>query len=177
MLPQRIRSYLLRGLETTPDLLDRLLADVTDPATYDRRPDPERFTLREVLAHLADWEGVFQQRLRQTLSEDNPPLLGLDEGKLAVDRDYAHAEPAECRARFRQGRAGLLTTLRGLTPAQWERVGTHTEVGPLTLETQAVMIASHDGYHLHQILEWRGPSLTECFCTTPLRKSYDAPLH
>ena len=35
---------------------------------------------------------------------------------MAVDRDYAHADPAECRARFRQGRAGLLTTLRGLTP-------------------------------------------------------------
>ena len=108
MLPERIRLYLLRGLETTPDLLDRLLGDVSDPAAYDRRPDPERFTLREVLAHLADWEEVFRRRLRQTLDEDNPKLLGLDEGKLAVERDYAHADPVECRARFRRGRAELL---------------------------------------------------------------------
>jgi hypothetical protein len=154
MLPERVRLYLLRGLETTPDLLDRLLGNVTDPAIYDRRPDPERFTLLEVLAHLADWEEVFQQRLRQTLEEDNPPLLGPDPAQVAAERDYAHADPAECRARFRRGRAELLTVLRGLTPAQWERVGMHSEVGPLTLETQAVMIASHDGYHLHQILGW-----------------------
>ena len=154
MLPERIKSYLLRDLEVTPDLLDRLLGEVTDPAVYDRRPDPERFTLREVLAHLADWEAVFLQRLRQTLDQDNPALVGLDEGRLAVDHDYAHADPAECRVRFRRGRRELLAALRGVTPGQWERVGIHSEIGLVSVETQAVMIASHDGYHLQQILEW-----------------------
>lgn len=154
MLPDRIKRYLLRGLEATPDLLDRLLGDVTDPSVWDRRPDPARFTLREVLAHLADWEVVFLKRIRQTRDEENAALVGLDEGQLARDRDYAHADPAECRARFRHGRQELLTALNGLRPDQWDRVGTHTEVGPVSLETQAVMIASHDGYHLQQILEW-----------------------
>ena len=154
MLPDRIKTYLLCDLEATPELLDRLLPDVSDEAIYDRRPDPERFTVREVIAHLADWEEVFLSRIQQTRDQDNAKFAGMDEGKLARDHDYAHADPAECRARFRQGRQTLVDTLRGLTPAQWERVGTHSEIGPVTVETQAVMIASHDGYHLKQILEW-----------------------
>ena len=132
MLPQRIRTYLLRGLETTPDLLDRLLDDVTDPAVYDRRPDPERFTLREVLAHLADWEVVFQQRLRQTLTEDNPTLIGLDEGNWPWSATTPTPTPPSAGRVSGRAARELLTTLRGLTPAQWERIGTHTEVGPLT---------------------------------------------
>ena len=154
MLPDRIKRSLLRGLEAAPDLLDRLLEDVTDPAHLDRRPDPNRFTMREVMAHLADWEGVFLLRVRQTRDEENAALIGLDEGQLAWDHDYAHADPADCRARFRHGRQELLAALSELTPAQWGRVGTHSEIGPISLETQAVMIASHDGYHLQQILEW-----------------------
>ena len=56
MLPERIHLYLLLDLESAPEALARLLADVTDPAAWDRRPDPDRFTLREMVAHLADWK-------------------------------------------------------------------------------------------------------------------------
>ncbi len=154
MLPERITSYLLCGLAATPEVLDRLLTGVTNPTVYDRRPDPDRFTLREVLAHLADWEMVFLQRLRQTLDEDAPALIGLNPEQLAQDRDYAHADPAECLARFQKGRQEVLAVLHGVTPPQWGRVGTHTEIGPISLETQAVMIVSHDGYHTMQILQW-----------------------
>ncbi len=153
MLPNRIRTYLLCDLEATPEVLDRLFAGVADPAIYDRRPDPERFTLREVMAHLADWEEVFFERIRQTRDEEGATFVGLDPGQVAQDHDYAHADPAECRARFRRGRHVLLAALRGLTPAQWERVGTHAEIGPISLEAQVIMITSHDGYHLQQILE------------------------
>src|SRR5437879_4197786 len=60
MLPVFARKYVLAGLTGSPDVLEALLKDVgpNDPA-WDKRPDPERFTIREVLAHLADWEGIF----------------------------------------------------------------------------------------------------------------------
>ena len=59
MMNERTRHYLLLDLESAPDVLARLLADMSDPAVYDRTPDPDRFTLREMVAHLADWEAVF----------------------------------------------------------------------------------------------------------------------
>jgi len=84
MLPDRIHFYLLTDLECAPDVLARLLADVAEPAMWDRRPDSDRFTLREMAAHLADWEGVFLARLTQTRDEENATLHGLDEGKVAI---------------------------------------------------------------------------------------------
>ncbi len=156
MLPPRLYTYLLLDLDSAPDVLARMLRGVTDPAAYDARPDPARFTLREVLAHLADWEAVFLRRLTTTRDEDNGILQGLDEGRVALDHDYAHADPSECLARYKSGRAAIVSFLRALAPDQWQRVGYHTELGPITLETQAILIAVHDGYHRQQTLEWLG---------------------
>jgi uncharacterized damage-inducible protein DinB len=152
MLPTKLYGYLLIDLESAPDVLARLLAEVSDPAIWDRRPDPERFTLREVVAHLADWDQVFLGRLMQTRDADNPVLQGLDEGQVARDNDYAHADPAESLTRHAAGRAETVRFLRGLSPEQWARVGSHTELGPITLESQAALIAFHDGYHRQQVL-------------------------
>ncbi len=154
MLPDRIHLYLLLDLECAPAVLARLLADVTDPAAWDRRPDPDRFTLREMVAHLADWDGVFLGRMTQTRDEENATLRGLDEGQVAIDHDYAHADPQECLMRYEAGREKIVAFLRALSPEQWGRVGTHTEVGPISLETQAVLIAVHDGYHRQQALSY-----------------------
>ncbi len=152
MLPERVYRYLLLDLESAPDVLGKMLETVTDPSIYDRRPDPERFTLREVIAHLADWDKVFLGRLTQTVVSENPTLQGIDEGQVAVDNDYAHAEPAESLARHKANRAELVAFLRTLTPPQWERTGTHTELGPITLTAQAVLVGAHDGYHRQQVV-------------------------
>ncbi len=152
MLPLRLYTYLLLDLDSAPDVLARMLRDITDPAAYDARPDPARFTLREVLAHLADWEAVFLRRLTTTRDEEDGVLQGLDEGQVALDHDYAHADPSECLARYKAGRTAIVSFLRALAPDQWQRVGSHTEIGPITLEAQAVLIAAHDGYHRQQTL-------------------------
>lgn len=154
MLPEKVFQYLLIDLDSAPEVLTRLLSSVTAPDTWDRRPDPDRFSLREMVAHLADWEGVFLGRLKQTRDEENAMLQGLDEGQIAIDHDYAHAEPQECLARYRTGRTQIVDLLRRLSPEQRERVGAHTEVGPISLEAQAVLIAAHDGYHRRQAVEW-----------------------
>lgn len=154
MLPEKVRSYLLGALAGAPDLFDALLRNMTD-AEADRRPDPDRFTIREALAHLADWEDVFYGRLIQTRYEDDAVLQGYDEGQWAIDHDYAHADWRTQARLFRERRQRLTELLRSLTSAQWARVGNHTEVGPITLEEQAVLVSVHDAYHLQQIAKWR----------------------
>lgn len=154
MLPKNVYRYLLIDLESAPDVLGRMLQTVADPAVYDFRPDPERFTLREVVAHLADWDKVFLGRMTQTRDAENPTLQGRDEGQVARDHDYAHLDPAESLARHKASRAEMVTFLRTLTPEQWERTGNHTELGPITLTAQAVLVGAHDGYHRQQVVEW-----------------------
>ncbi len=154
MLPKKVETYLLGALDGAPDVFDALLQGMTD-AEADRRPDPERFTVREALAHLAEWEDVFRERLLQTRDEENATLQGYDEGQWAIDHDYAHSDWREQARLFRERRAALVALLRSLTPAQWERSAFHTEAGPITAEQQAVLILAHDGYHETQFAQWR----------------------
>jgi hypothetical protein len=154
MLPNRVQMYLLQDLAATPEILNHMLSSSISPAIWDRRPDPERFTLREIIAHLADWENVFQERLRQTRDEDQPIFIAYNPAQLALDHDYAHTDPQICLAQYSERRQATLALLHSMTPAQWDRSGRHGEVGPVTATEQAVMMSGHDGYHLRQVVQW-----------------------
>jgi hypothetical protein len=43
---------------------------------------------------------------------------------------------------------------RSLRAEERDRIGTHTRVGPLTIEAQLTIIAGHNGYHLLQVVQW-----------------------
>lgn len=152
MLPETIRNYVLHGLRATPDVIERLLKDAT-AADYDRRPDPERFTIREVVAHLADWDPIWTERVELIARQDRPQLPDYDEGQLAIERDYAHADVAQQLARFRAGRERLMAALRDLPPEAWDRPGLRAW-GEVTVATLMEMVLGHDGYHMKQICDW-----------------------
>jgi len=149
------RKYLVNALAGTPTVVEALLNTLTpgDPR-WDLRPDPERFTLREVVAHLADWEPISLGRLRRTCAESEPRLPDVDEDRVALDNDYAHGDPYAGLERFRRERQVLVQFLREATPEAWERIGYREPHGPMNLEAQAVQILGHDGYHTQQIAEW-----------------------
>ena len=160
MLPSFGITYLLTALGGTPDVLDALLAKrPADDSVWDARPDPERFTLREIVAHLADWEDVFLDRLVRTRDEEAPTLPVVDPERLARERDYAHHDSHGDLARFRAGRERLVGFLSALEPAQWERAGQIVRGDPpvshnVTLEAWAVQVLAHDGYHTRQAAQW-----------------------
>jgi uncharacterized damage-inducible protein DinB len=154
MVPERVRKYALEALSATPPVLARLLDGLTD-AEADRRPDPERFTIREALAHVADWEPIWLERLTALAERDNPTVPGYDEGQFAIDRDYAHADIAEQLARVTEGRARLVEYVARVPRESWDRPGVHGEIGPLTFHDLVTLILAHDGYHLKQMVEFR----------------------
>ena len=153
MLPDKARFYVMQGLAGVPYVIDRLLKGA-DSDDFDLRPDPERFTIREVMGHLADWEGVWLERILKMRDEEHPFLPGYDEGQWAIDHDYAHMDVRAQQARFRQGRESLVSTLRALSNEQWERTASHGEWGHVTIEGVAALVLGHDGYHTRQISEW-----------------------
>jgi hypothetical protein len=155
MLLPVTQRYLTVALAGTPDVLEALLKDRTsDDPLWDFRPDPDRFTLREAVAHLADWEPIFLERFQRTLRETEPLLPDYDEGQIAIERDYAHSDPRANLARFRTGREALTAFLRSLEAADWERIGIREPYGPMTLGTQATQTLAHDGYHTQQVAQW-----------------------
>jgi uncharacterized damage-inducible protein DinB len=149
----KARYYLLHGLEAAPAVLEHLLKDCPESA-FDVRPDPERFTLREMVAHLADWEGVWLGRAHAFVEEDKPSLPGYDEGQWAIDHDYANASMQEQLAKFRDGRKEMVSYLRALSAEAWDREAVHGEWGEAKLADMVALVAGHDGYHLGQTAHW-----------------------
>lgn len=155
MLLPLMRQRTKTALAGTLDVLGALLGDVTaaDPV-WDKRHDPDRFTLRELVAHLADYELIWNERITRTRDEDNPLLTPHDAGKLAVDNNYAAIDPAVSLKAIHDRRTALVAILQGIPDEQWQRTAQWGTAGTLTLEEQAAFIVIHDGYHTSQIAQW-----------------------
>ncbi|MEP6755552.1 MAG: DinB family protein [Chthonomonadales bacterium] len=153
MLIPQVRTYLQHGLKATPIVISSMIANA-DKINYDLRPYADRFTLREMLCHLADWEDIFFTRVSRMVDEDNPTLPNIDEGQVAIDNDYAHSDAAVQLARFVTGRERFANYLSELPDAAWSRPGLRPELGPMTVDSMCVMIVGHDGYHTRQVAEW-----------------------
>ena len=146
------RTYLLAGLAASPELVAQLVQGVDDTIA-DHRPAPDRFTLREMVAHLADWDTVWLERVRRMTTEDEPILESQDPDDRARDQRYAEF-PVEHWARtFVENRAALVEFLNQLTTEGWERTGFRDGVGGCTVGEIAVMALGHDNGHQRQLVE------------------------
>jgi uncharacterized damage-inducible protein DinB len=150
-----MRERLIRALSGTPAVVAGLTAGLApDDERWDRRPYADRFTLREVAAHLADWDRIYVERL--TLMRDRPgsPLIAYDESHLAIVHGYAHSAPRLSIRRLAESRSAMVRLLQDLTEPQWANTGVHPDQGPLSIDLHASYILMHDGYHTQQVAEW-----------------------
>ncbi len=112
---------------------------------------PGKWSLAEILAHLADAELVSTWRYRQMIENNGGPLASFDQLLWARLGGYAEADPRGSLATFKALRQANLAMFQRLTPAEWERFGVHAERGKMTLLDLATQIAGHDLNHLAQV--------------------------
>jgi DinB family protein len=137
-------------LEKTPVVLETLLLSAP-PNVLDWKPSPERWAIREVLAHIVDIERLFVERARRMLQEDNPELPKFTPNELLLGGPSADA--IEKLARFGTLRNELIGLLKGAPASAAMRVGRHEELGTVTLAQLVNELANHDLGHLRQIAE------------------------
>lgn len=154
-----VPRYLLSGLSAAPALLPTLTAGLSE-LQLDFTTGPERFTIREVVAHMADLEEVFLERLQRTVAEDEPFLPDWDEDQAALDNHYAQSALPETLARFTAQRARVLAFLTSLPPDAWHRTSLRQDKRCDLLGMAAILLG-HDGYHLKQLVEYRERILGE----------------
>jgi hypothetical protein len=116
-----------------------------------RRPAPGKWSIAEIVAHLADAEIVIAWRLRQILSVNGTPLQAYDQDLWASTFDYAHRDPRQSLESFRVLREGNLALLKTVPRAMWENYGMHQERGRESVEHFVRMVAGHDLNHLRQV--------------------------
>lgn len=137
-------------LDATPDWLTAHLDDLPE-SVFPTPEGPGKWSLTQVLAHLADTELAFGWRVRMVLTADRPVLTGFDEGLWVTRFDYAGADPVEAFHAFAMQRSWNMRVYRSITPADLARVGMHSERGEESLERILRMIAGHDLRHRRQI--------------------------
>jgi len=140
----------LEVLSSSPRRL-RTLVETTDPARWEVKPSPDRWSAREVLAHLADVEIVTGWRFRSILAADGVSVQAYDQNVWAGAFKYAEVERAEALATLTAARASLVSLLKRVDPARYEHHGMHEERGRETIPHLMRLIAGHDLNHLSQI--------------------------
>jgi len=143
-----------------PELLERLrrgaelvAVSITGAAgsELDFVPEPGKWSIRQIVAHLADSEIAAALRLRRIIAEDNPKLEAWDQDAFAANLDYARRKPSQALETFRRIRAENYELLKELPEAMFERAGVHSERGPLTLKQLTQLVAEHAEGHAAQL--------------------------
>jgi hypothetical protein len=133
------------GFDDVADSLDGITPD-----ELDRRPPGSDWSAREVAHHLADSETTAYVRLRRLIAEDNPDIPDYDEEAFARRLHYDRPiEPS--LAVLRSVREASLQLLESLTPAEWQRSGSHSVAGPYTVDDWLRTYAKHSHEHADQI--------------------------
>lgn len=120
-----------------------------DEATLNRAPAPGKWSVREILCHLADAEVVFAFRLRQALAEDHHVIQPFDQDRWAAT--YKSYDAPAAAAVFSAVRGWNLAFLSGLKPDALAKPLNHPERGDMTIQTVIETMAGHDLNHLRQI--------------------------
>jgi len=134
----------------TPKKIERLLKGAAG-AKLRKRPAPGKWSVGEILAHIADTELVLGYRVRAILGNPGTPIQGFDQDAWASAMRYEKRDAHKSFARFCALRENNLALLKSLTPEQWEHHGMHSERGKETVAHVARMTAGHDLNHLGQI--------------------------
>jgi tRNA-binding EMAP/Myf-like protein len=116
-----------------------------------RQPAPGRWSVAEILAHLADAEIVAAWRFRTVLATDGVPLQAFDQDTWASAFKYAEADPVLSLELFDALRRGTVALLRRVDRGRYRHAGQHAERGPESVEHLIRLYAGHDVNHLRQI--------------------------
>ena len=134
----------------TPAKIVSLIRGLT-PRQLARRPTPGKWSIREIISHLADTDMVMDCRARWIAFEDHPTLVPFDQEKWAAGRARENEPVAETLERFRLLRRSQVRLFRQASKADFRRTGFHPERGVVTLRVQLETLAGHDLNHLAQI--------------------------
>ena len=151
-MDQAERDRSLEIIRSTPDRLKAALAGVPRKLlTW--RPAPGKWSIHEIVCHMRDAErDGYLYRYRRLLAEDNPTFPDVDGDKLALERQYGRMNLREAVWDWRAARKEVLALLKKIRPEQWQRIGTHESLGPMSLEIILKRQAlGNDEAHLGQI--------------------------
>lgn len=136
---QRLVPSLRAAVEGLPD------------AALRQREASGKWSVAQVIQHLADTELVYGYRLRMMAAHDRPEIQGYDQDLWAERLGYNEVDVAEAIEEIEVLRRANHRLLRRVGEGAWDRAGVHSERGEESIRLVVRLIAAHDLVHLRQI--------------------------
>ncbi|HLO99726.1 MAG TPA: DinB family protein [Fimbriimonas sp.] len=140
-------------ISNTPATLTRLI-DAIRPERYDEKLGEDRFTLKEVIAHLADWEQVFLDRITLAVEYPGSAIEAYDEDARAIEHKYSEKDIHHELEVFAARRLDTVDYLLRLAEDDWDNTVIHPERGEQSVQNLVEMITGHDLYHIYQVTQY-----------------------
>ncbi|HEY5034519.1 MAG TPA: DinB family protein [Candidatus Dormibacteraeota bacterium] len=132
---------LIGSCEATLDTLGLLIGDMSEEVQDRGRA----WTIAQILNHLLDTERRYYSRVRRMRKVANPQM------RMMPDPDYKKLTALRAWSQFYELRQRHLKLLRSLKAAEWNRAGTLTTIGDITIASLIRHMAAHDSMHAGQI--------------------------
>lgn len=145
---------LVEILETQIDETHDLVEGLSD-AEADYAYAPGKWTVKEVLGHLADSERVLAYRALRFARTDATDLPGFDENAWVPPGSFGDRTPESLAEELRSVRAASVHLFRGLPAEAWTRTGT-ANGAPVSVRALACIIAGHELQHRSTLVERYG---------------------
>lgn len=145
-------AELLANFASAPDRIAEAIAELS-PAQLGLRRAPEKWSIQQLVNHLADTELAYTTRVRFTIAEERPPLQTTDQDQWVAH--FGNLPVDMALALLRVLREQTTHILEHLPDSAWDRVGVHSTNGDMTLLQMVRTYTNHVDHHLRQIAEIR----------------------
>jgi hypothetical protein len=128
-----------------------ILAYAVSGLTHDQaraHPGPGHWSIAELVAHLADTDLVYADRMKRVIAENDPTIMAFDQDAWAARLGYSDAPVDEAVSLLAANRRWMLPTLRRCSDDDFARSGRHSELGKVTLAGLLATITNHIDHHL-----------------------------
>jgi hypothetical protein len=156
---------LIEQYEAGADKVAQAIRNLT-PEDLQCVPDPGanvgKWSIQQVVIHLADAEAAFADRFRRMIAEDDPILYAWDENKFAERLFYDKQSAHDAAEMIRLTRVQTGRILRAAGPSALLRMGNHSERGPIRLDDAIASANSHLDHHvkfIHDKRAWMGKEM------------------
>jgi uncharacterized damage-inducible protein DinB len=130
--------------------LKKLIHGLT-PRQLKWKPEPGKWSIAEILAHLSDAEIVGSWRMRLTIGASGTTIQPFDQDVWASVFQYGKRDAKQSLEVFRVLRENNLAMLKALPQESWQNYGMHQERGKETIAHLVRMFAGHDTNHMRQV--------------------------
>ncbi|MBS4174376.1 DinB family protein [Bacillus sp. FJAT-49736] len=123
----------------------KLLKNIS-PSQAHFRYGPDKWTIKEVIGHIADTESIMSYRLLSFARGEMAELPGFDEDSYVQAADFNRLSAEDLLDNFEAVRKANVLLLKSLDEGMWTRGGSANE-SPVTVRALAWIIAGHELHH------------------------------